>query len=511
MLIIWERPLIIFVVAIITFGFSGLTGSTVYADALEEREKALIEREQALKQRERALENKISKIQGKGTAAFSDMEDVLPAAKAGECFSKVLVPAKYENRTEKVTVREAAYKIKITPPEYKTVIEKITIEDASENVVEVPAVYKKVEEKVLTKKARKVWRKGLNERSKTAPADWVAAALTNGVLKDAPLKSCYEEFLQPAKFETVEEKTIKKQAATRIEIVPAKYEWVEKKVLIKETSENIIDVAPVYETKEEKILEKAAYTTWKRGRGPIERIDNSTGEIMCLVDVPAQYKTIRKKVVKTPATTKKIAVPAQFKTIKVRKLVTPLQKKVVKIPETYQTVKKTVLKSSEIVTWRPENTVGQGSPTGKKICHIELPAKYRTIVKQMVDKPATTKKIPVPAKLQEVKVRKLASPAKETKIELPAKYETITKRVTVSEEKLAWRSVLCETNTTKELLANIQSALQKAGFDPGPADGSMGRKSQVALREFQKKNGLETGGITLSTLAALGVKVGNTR
>ena len=84
MLIIWKRPLITLAVAIITFGISGLTGSAVYADALEDREKALIEREQALKQRERALESKISNIQGKGITAFSDMEDVLPAAKAGQ-------------------------------------------------------------------------------------------------------------------------------------------------------------------------------------------------------------------------------------------------------------------------------------------------------------------------------------------------------------------------------------------------------------------------------------------
>lgn len=509
MLNIWRRPLITFVVATLTFGISGLTSSTVYADALEDRENALNEREQRLKQREQALENKLANIQGKGAAAFSDMEDVLPTAKAGQCFAKVLVPAKFEDRTDKITVREAAHNIKITPPQYKTVVEKITIEEATENVLDVPVVYKKVEEKVLVKDARKVWRKGLSKKSKKAPADWVAAGLSNGVPKDAPVKSCYEEFLQPAKFETEEKKLIKKQAATRIEIVPAKYEWVEKKVLVKEASENIVEVPPVYEIKEEKVLEKAAYTTWKRGRGPIERIDHSTGEIMCLVDVPAQYKTIRKKIVKTPASTKKITVPAEFKIVKVRKLISPVEKKEIKIPETYQVVKKTVLKSNEVINWRPENTVGEGSPTGKKICRVEIPAKYQTVVKQMVDKPATTKKVAVPAKLRDVKVSKLVNPAKESKVEIPAKYENVTKRVKIAEEKLAWRSVLCETNTTKELLAEIQSALQKAGFDPGPADGSMGRKSQVALREFQKKNGLETGGITLSTLAALGVKVGS--
>lgn len=40
----------------------------------------------------------------------------------------------------------------------------------------------------------------------------------------------------------------------------------------------------------------------------------------------------------------------------------------------------------------------------------------------------------------------------------------------------------------------LQAALKKAGEDPGPADGVMGRKTRSALRAFQKKNGLKTTG-----------------
>ncbi|MCI0666640.1 MAG: peptidoglycan-binding protein [Methylococcaceae bacterium] len=502
MLINLKRPLITGTVAAITFAISGLTGSTIRAETPEEREKALMERVQQLE-----LEN--AKLKGNQDTAFSELEDALPSAKAGQCFSKVLVPAVYEDRSEKVVVREAAHEIKITPPVYESVVEKITVEEASEEIVEIPAVYKTVKENVLIDAARKVWRTGLGEKAKPAPADLVAAALANGVPKDAPVNSCYEEFQIPAKIETIEEKLTRKQAGTRIEIIPAQYEWVEKKIMVKDASEKIIDVPPEYETKEEKVLERAAFTTWKRGRGPIERIDHSTGEIMCLVEVPAEYKTVQKKVLKTPATTKKVAIPAEFKTIKIRRLVSPAQQKVIEIPETYQTVRKSILKSPEIVAWRPENTVEDGSPTGKKICLLEIAAKYHTIAKEVIEKPATTKKVPVPEKIAEIKINKLVSPAKETKVEIPAEYQSLSKRVKVSDEKLAWRSVLCETNTTKDLLANIQTALQKAGFYTGPVNGSMGRQTQSALREFQKKNNLETGGITLRTLDVLGVKVGN--
>jgi peptidoglycan hydrolase-like protein with peptidoglycan-binding domain len=40
----------------------------------------------------------------------------------------------------------------------------------------------------------------------------------------------------------------------------------------------------------------------------------------------------------------------------------------------------------------------------------------------------------------------------------------------------------------------VQEALKKAGENPGPADGKMGRKTRAALRAFQKKNGLKTTG-----------------
>ncbi|MGR9106350.1 MAG: peptidoglycan-binding domain-containing protein [Gammaproteobacteria bacterium] len=504
-----KKPLFPGFIAAITCAIGGLVAVTAFAeDALQEQEKALLERVQKLQQQERDLENKISKMQGREGAAFMELEDVLPTAKPGQCFSKVLVPAVYEDRTEKVLVREAANKIEITPPEYMTAIEKVTIEEAGEDVVEVPAVYKTVKEDVLVEKARFIWRKGLEKQAKPAPNVWVSAALAHGVPKDAPANGCFEEFRQNAVYETVEEKIIKKQAGTRIEIIPAVYEWEEKKILVKEASEKIVEVPPVFETVEEKVLKRAAYSTWKRGRGPIERVDHSTGEIMCLVEVPAEYETIKKTIVKTPAATKKVEIPAEYKTIKIRKLITPAREKVIEIPETYQTVKKKVLKSPAITEWRPENTVGDGFATGKKICHIEIPARYQTLVKEMLEKPATTKKIPVPAKLAEVKVKKLVSPAKAAKQEIPAEYDTLQKRVKISDEKLAWRSVLCETNTTKDLLADIQTALQKAGFYSGTIDGSLGRQTQAALEEFQKDKGLETGGITLRTLDMLGVKVG---
>jgi peptidoglycan hydrolase-like protein with peptidoglycan-binding domain len=42
--------------------------------------------------------------------------------------------------------------------------------------------------------------------------------------------------------------------------------------------------------------------------------------------------------------------------------------------------------------------------------------------------------------------------------------------------------------------AQIQKALKNAGFDPGEADGKLGRQTRSAIRDFQKANGLTADG-----------------
>ncbi|RPJ85651.1 MAG: hypothetical protein EHM18_09845 [Acidobacteria bacterium] len=59
---------------------------------------------------------------------------------------------------------------------------------------------------------------------------------------------------------------------------------------------------------------------------------------------------------------------------------------------------------------------------------------------------------------------------------------------------------------SRDEIMQVQTALKNKGLDPGPADGVMGKKTQTALREFQKQNNLtEVGAINNDTLKALGV------
>lgn len=245
----------------------------------------------------------------------------------------------------------------------------------------------------------------------------------------------------PATYEYVTESVLVREASEVAELVPARYEWRTESVLVREAYENLTTIPEVYETQSEKILVKPAYTTWKKGRGPIERLNNSTGEIMCLVEIPAEYRTVTSRVIKTAASTSSTPIPAVYKDVK------------------------------------------------KRI---------------MVEGPTMVKRT-IPAEYKSVKVKKVATPARENRIEIPAVYQSVSNRVRVTDSILEWRSILCETNTTGDVVRNIQRALSAAGHNPGRVDGVIGSETMSAVKAYQREKNLAVGQFTIETLKSLGV------
>jgi hypothetical protein len=260
------------------------------------------------------------------------------------------------------------------------------------------------------------------------------------------LKRAASERLEiiPAEYEWVEEKVLVKQASERLETIPAVYGWEEEQVLVKEASYEMQDVPATYDWVEEQILVKPAATVWKKGRGLIEKIDNTTGELMCLVETPAVYKTVKKKVMVTPPTTRS----------------------------------------------------------------VEIPAEYETVKKKVVLKPPTTRTIEIPAEYKTVKIKKLVTPPKEKRIAIPEEYQTITKTEQVTDARMEWRRVLCETNMSPDVIKQIQKALQDAGHDPKYIDGVIGWRTINATKAYQKEKGLAVGGLTYETIKSLGIQLG---
>ena len=441
--------------------------------------------------------------------AIEDQTNTLPNAQPGQCFAKVMVPAQYRDETTNVIVKEASQKVEVIPAKYNIVEERVMVAEASTKLVPVPAVWGTEKQVVQISPATTAWVAGTLQ-SKVAVNPTLLRAAADGGVNPTTAKSgvCYHEHYQAPKFEDKAERVLVAQASEKVTVIPAKYNMVEERVLVKPASKKLIEVPAVYETVEERVLVEPAKSEWKKGRGLVEKLDGSTGEIMCLVEVPAKYKVVKKRVVKSPASSKVVEIPAEYQTVKVRKLTADSKEVRTSIPAKYEEVVRKVKTSDAKYVWHPVSTPGEFGPkTGNVICKKDIPAKNKTIVRKVVKTPATFTKVSVPAKFEVKKVRKLVAESKEVRTKIPEETNKVTKRVQVANARLEWRSVLCETNMSKDIIAQVQQSLQSAGFDAGGADGVIGRQTLLAVDAYQRRKGLATGGLTMDTLESLGIKL----
>ena len=110
-----------------------------------------------------------------------DNTNTLPPAKPGQCYAKVMLPAQYETKEEKVLVREAAEKIDTIPAKYEWVEEKVTITPAQSKLVPVPAVYEEVTEKVEVSPSQRQWVTDMGKKGLPVSPALLSAAKAGGV------------------------------------------------------------------------------------------------------------------------------------------------------------------------------------------------------------------------------------------------------------------------------------------------------------------------------------------
>jgi len=104
-----------------------------------------------------------------------------------------------------------------------------------------------------------------------------------------------------------------------------------------------------------------------------------------------------------------------------------------------------------------------------------------------------------------VKTRVVATPAKEMKTNIPAVYTNVPTKVKVADSYLKWQGILCETNTTSDVVSNLQRALKAKNFNITKIDGVYGSETKAAVNAYQKANKLNEGALTLKTLKSLGL------
>jgi hypothetical protein len=218
----------------------------------------------------------------------------------------------------------------------------------------------------------------------------------------------------PATYETVTEQVLIKEQSLRYNVIPATYQTVTERVLKTPERTETIVIPAEYETYSEQVLIRPAYTTWKPGAGLYGRdpsavaagadgdatLQLATGELLCRVEVPAEYETVTR----------------------------------------------TRLKSAERTEVRT------------------IPAEYENVTKEVVAEPARVVEEVIPAEFNTVTVQRLVTPATEEVIVIPATYKTVERRVVTGGGGLEWREVLCDTNASPAKIAEVQRALAGKGY-----------------------------------------------
>lgn len=433
-----------------------------------------------------------------------------PEAKPGECYAKVMTPATYEIVEEKVMVKEATEEITIVPAEYETVEQKVEVVPESKKLIPVPETYKEVIETIEVKPASKEWKTSLKKKALPVNAMLIDTLKAQGIEVDNAVGgTCYKEYFQPAKYTTVEEAVMIQNERNETEVIPTNYDTKEKEVEIVPALKKVVEIPAEHEYVEEKVLIEEAKTVWKKGQNPAQKLTGATGEIMCLVKVPAKYKTIKKLVVKSPARTEIQEIPAEMQTLAVQHIVAEPSVKNTLIPAVYETIEKKVLETPAQFKWADaQNSLDKPwKETGNTVCLVETPAVTKEVTKLVLDTPAAIEEEIIPAIYEMVPTQKLVSEAKEVKTPIGAEYKLVEKRKKVAEGSMKWQRILCQTNMTKEVIKKIQNALNEKSYNTGKPDGLLGRGTRNAIERYQKDMGLSTGGITYETLGSLNVEL----
>lgn len=127
--------------------------------------------------------------------------------------------------------------------------------------------------------------------------------------------------------------------------LPALYVTVYDTVVTKPARIKSETIPAVYETVKEQKMVAPATTKWVKGKADAGCLsaDPEDCQVMCLVEVPAQYKTISKRVMKSEAYTKTIQIPMEYKIVAKQVKVKDVSYAEQIIPATYKTVQERVL------------------------------------------------------------------------------------------------------------------------------------------------------------------------
>jgi hypothetical protein len=443
-----------------------------------------------------------------GQSYYVAAQDMPPDAQPGKCYAKCMIPDHFEIVTDQVVVRPAGKRYRATSPEIETKVDTYILKDGYKRLIPIPAEYEKVTEEVQVK-----------EPGKRFVVTQAVYEATNEMLPNKPESK--RLVAVPAEYETVQKQIQIKPAITKLTEIPAVYETVEESYVVEEGYTRYEILEPAFETVMERIEVRAASAQWVKKQADANCLSADPDDclVWCMIETPAEYKTITKKVnrgcdgsgkpdagclktiqvpakmgnrtvqrIKTPATVKEETTPAEYRTFSVRKIKTPAYVKEEIIPAEKTPSKKMIPKSPASVH------------------EEEIQGETVTITREIIKTPASTRTEIIPAENSANSIKVVRKAASLQYDEIPAETVSITRRQLIKPGGFYdWREILCGEKITGYTIRQIQEALNKKGYDIGVPDNVMGAKTKAALIKFQRDHRLPEGQLDMETLKALGI------
>ena len=291
----------------------------------------------------------------------------------------------------------------------------------------------------------------------------------------------------PPTFETVTETIVVQEASTEFVTVPATYETVTETIVTQEASTELVTIPPVYETVRDTIKinsdgsrqvlsSEAVPTTDKlaKASGGISSVSSLLNKVRSEGISPGREMAFRSKIGHAPASITTGAGSYAIGTTSSHTTGGRVKPSTAGQFTVFNGVTNQVVQSTQTIV----------SETGEILCRVLIPAKYKTITKQVLVSPARTVEREVPAVTKDitVKVANEDGSFKEviktiviqeawTDLDvIPAVYETRSERILVAPAREEWKPGSQAINASA-LLTPIVPPKPKPKPKPAPQSG----------------------------------------
>ncbi len=162
----------------------------------------------------------------------------------------------------------------------------------------------------------------------------------NNLPPNAEPGKCYARCFVSDQYDFKEQTIVDKPASYKTQTIPATYRTVYDTVTVRPASVRYLEIPAVYETVVEDIMVSPATQKWVKSTADPGCLSANPGDcqVMCLQEVPAVYKKVAKRVVKTPSYRQEIPTPAEYKVVSKQVLDQPASQMQIEIPAIYKKV-----------------------------------------------------------------------------------------------------------------------------------------------------------------------------